>query len=221
MDPVLCFVASASDEQFSSKFKVPYGASGPKQYFWQLCKIINSVYESFSPEGFANWNEAQSYEKIATADTQVKFIQSSVAEYTFKKLKDAYQNNERYLMLSIDTKTYTKAVEKQTQSIKEGNDYPIEVFFDFSDVIEIVTSKNNWKYFQDVFAIPRKSKNKKDQTSWMVRVNQLRRNPAHPSPDRSYSVDDFDFLDEFVEALEQNYERVGFYPKQQYNSDRR
>lgn len=55
----------------------------------------------------------------------------------------------------------------------------------------------------------------------MVRVNQLRRNPAHPSPDRSYSVDDFDFLDKFVEDLEQNYERVGFYPKQQYNSDRR
>lgn len=221
MDPVLCFVASASDEQFSSKFKVPYGASGPKQYYWQLCKIINSVYHNFSPEGFTNWNEAQSYEKVANADSQVKFIQSSVAEYIFKKLKAVYQNNEKYLMLSVDTKTYTKAVEKQTQSIKEGKDYPIEVFFDFSDVIEIVTSKNNWKYFQDVFAIPRKSNNKKDQTAWMIRVNQLRRNHAHPSPDRSYSVDDFDFLDEFVEVLEQNYERVGFSPTQQYNSDRR
>lgn len=214
MKPALDFVSSATDEQFSTKFKVPYGASGPRQYYWQLCKLINAAFNDFSPEGFIGWNEAQSLERVENADKQVKFIQSSVNEYAFKTLREVHGGVDNYLILCMDTKIYTRAVEKHAESVKSGKEFKMEVFFDFSDVINIVTSKTNWKYFQDVFAIPRKSNNKNEQISWMARVNQLRRNPAHPSPDRNYSVEDFDFLDETVAELECSYERVGFSPAQ-------
>ena len=212
MNPVLEFVAKGSDEDFINKFKVPYGTTGPKQYYWQLCNIINNSHYDFMPKGFAEWRASRSRIKVDNADKQVKFIQSSVPEYVFSTLKHAYGNNPNYLMLSTNTKIYSKAVEKQATDVKSGINLSIETYFDFSDVIEIATHKTNWKYFQDVLAIPRGSQNKKEQTKWMTRVNQLRRNPAHPSPERDYSVDDFAFLDEICETLELSFEKVAFSP---------
>ena len=49
LSPVLSYVYNASDNDFESRFKVPFGSGGPIQYFYQLSKLIRKSYPDFSP----------------------------------------------------------------------------------------------------------------------------------------------------------------------------
>ena len=70
------------------------------------------------------------------------------------------------------------------------------------EIKKIVDSKENWPRFKAVFNIPEPGeKGLAKNTKWMVRINELRRIPAHPARDRHYRVEDFEYIDFIYESL--------------------
>ena len=57
-------------------------------------------------------------------------------------------------------------------------------------------------YFKDVFNIPEPGeKGQARNLKWMLRVNELRRIPAHPARERKYKIEDFQYIDYIYEEF--------------------
>ena len=86
---------------------------------------------------------------------------------------------------------------KKQQGDPPGERLPKEAYLDILDLKDIIQQPDNWPHFEAVFnnATPGEKKGKKYYTSWIAQFNELRRIPAHKSALRTYSEDDFDFLE--------------------------
>ena len=62
--------------------------------------------------------------------------------------------------------------------------------------MKIVRTMNNWKHFELDFNIPMhdEKKGRKYYLGWMERLNDLRKDAAHPSVIRIYSEEELDFV---------------------------
>src|SRR5207253_10491427 len=73
---------------------------------------------------------------------------------------------------------------------------PLENYLDFIEYKKIVEHKVHWPLFKPVFDIPLPGeKGYSKNLAWMDRINELRRISAHPTKERSYHVEDFQFID--------------------------
>ena len=72
----------------------------------------------------------------------------------------------------------------------------LENYLHFLDYKKIVSSQEHWPLFKAVFDIPEKGeKGKAKNLKWMERLNELRRIPAHPTKDRRFTVQDFEYIE--------------------------
>ena len=72
----------------------------------------------------------------------------------------------------------------------------LENYLEFIEYKEIVEKKGNWELFKSVFNIPEPGKEGLAKNlHWMLRVNKLRRIPAHATEKRRYKVEDFEYID--------------------------
>lgn len=80
--------------------------------------------------------------------------------------------------------------------LQEGSKHPQEVYVDIVGIKEIVTQKNNWPLFENVFSIQMKgeAKGKAHYVGWLQKFNEIRRIPAHPSGARTYEEPDYEFM---------------------------
>jgi len=204
LDPILSFLSTANHSTMVEKFKVPFGAGGPPEYYYRLCSIIKRKYSDFTPDGMDRWEAEQSKEKISDADSKLKTINVEVQRVLFAILKKKYgEINNAYwergvLNKEIKTKAYTKS---QDDELDER--LALENYLDFQDYRKIIENKNHWTLFKPIFDIPDPnetgySKNLK----WMDRINELRRIPAHATESRKYKVDDFEYIDWVAEQLQ-------------------
>lgn len=204
--PVLAFVGNATDSEFENLFKVKYGSGGAPQYYFKLVQLIHNKIPEFSPEGYDDYVQSQSEEKIKIADAILKELQSIIPAYIFNKFREIYPGGN-YLEKGVpDVDMRTKAYKKQQQTPIERRSPKLEAYFEFIELKKIVEAKNNWNLFKDVFNIQlseKKSLNK--NTAWMDRINELRRVPGH-SFEREYKVEDFEFLDWICDKLRKNIE---------------
>ena len=61
---------------------------------------------------------------------------------------------------------------------------------------EVIEVKEYWPMFKTVFDIPEPGeKGKAKNLRWMIRINELRRIPAHATFSRHYSLEDFEYID--------------------------
>lgn len=206
LEPVIIFVNSASDSEFEELFKVQYGSGGAPQYYFKLVQLVNEEIPEFSPEGYDDYVQSQSEEKIKRADKIVKELQKIIPAYIFNKFKEVYSDGD-YLEKGVrDIDMRTKAYKKQQQAPIERRSPKLEAYFEFIELKKIVEAKNNWRFFKDVFNIQmpeKKGLNK--NTAWMDRINELRRVPGH-SYEREYKVEDFVFLDWIYDKFKMNIE---------------
>lgn len=204
LEPVLAFLSRASASDMARDFKVPFGSGGPKEYFYRLCRLVHEEYSTFQPEGLLKWVESRSAERVAEADGRIKDLNILVQKFIFDTLKSVYGPeywDRGVLDKAIKTEAYGKSLDAEF-----GKALPLENYLEFIQYKTIVENKEHWPLFRPVFDIPEPgSKGLAKNLKWMIRINELRRISAHATENRSYCVEDFDYIayvfDEFTRRL--------------------
>ncbi len=154
------------------------------------------------------WEEEQSDEKIATADSKLKELNIMVQAYIFKKFKEEYgtEKDNYWNKGVIDKKIKTRAYEKSLDDEDEDR-LPLENYLDFIEYKKIIENKTHWPLFKPVFDIPEPGeKGYTKNVRWLERINELRRIPAHPTEKRHYKIEDFDYIDFIYEEFKRRLE---------------
>ena len=191
--PVQRKLQGADETWARHHLNVKYGSGGRRQYHYRLCRLVREGHSEFSPPGYDVWREEQSEERHETAESQLRDIATEVHSIIFKKLRDRY-GDERYFEDGIsDINMKVKAFKRQQEDAKR---LPMDGYLDFIDYQKIVTARQHWPLFKETFNIPeRGDKGMAKNVKWMTRINELRRIPAHPTEERGFALEDFDYLD--------------------------
>jgi DNA sulfur modification protein DndB len=204
-EPVLLFLRQASPADMARDFKVPFGSGGPREYFWRLCRLVHDEWDDFQPEGLMKWIESKSEERVAEADRQIKELNILVQKYIFDTFKAEYGPDywdRGVLDRTIKTEAYGRSLDAEV-----AKRLPLENYLEFIQYKTIVENKEHWPLFKPVFDIPEPgSKGIAKNLKWMVRINELRRVSAHATENRSYTVEDFEYIahisSEFIRRLD-------------------
>lgn len=201
LEPVLFWLNQATVDSMHNFFKVQFGSGGPSEYYFRLCQIVNSKVPDFLPEGFLQWVEEKSEERIGEADRKIKELNILVQKTIFNKLKEIYGTvNDAYLHEGVNnneimTKVYSK-------HLADNRQLPLENYFEFIEYKKIVERKENWPHFKEIFDIPEEGeKGRTKNLKWMERVNELRRIQAHATEDRRYKLEDLEYIDRIFDIF--------------------
>ncbi|KHK64252.1 DGQHR domain-containing protein [Pseudomonas frederiksbergensis] len=191
--PLINFLKAQTIQKMEAQFKVQFGSGGPREYFFRLCKIIKDETENFNPLGLIEWEEESSEDRISTADRKLKEINIVVQLSLFNRLKQEFGESYWEKGISdkeIKSKAYRKSLDDESSSL------PLENYLDFIEYKKIVEKKEVWQLFKPVFNIPEPGeKETAKNLSWMEKINELRRIPAHATAQRTYKLEDFDYID--------------------------
>ena len=198
--PVLDYLSSLNLNKMEEAFRVQFGSGGPREYFFRLCKIIKDKNPNFNPTGMNEWEEESSEDRISNADRKLKEINIVVQLSLFNKLKEEFGDSYWEKGVSdkeMKSKAYRKSLDDEPLPL------PLENYLDFIEYKKIVEKKEVWGLFKPFFNIPEPGeKETAKNLSWMERVNELRRIPAHATAMRTYKIDDFDYIDYVYSQLE-------------------
>ena len=200
LEPVLEFIAEATDDEFTKKFKQPFGSGGPSRYFGQLCLLVQRKYAKFNPPGLQQTLAQQDTETQQKGDALVKELVKRVQTHVIERLKQAYGPKD-FWDKGIPTKEIkVTAYGKQVED--KDKDLPIETYLDVIDLKKIVEAPANWDLFKDSMSIqlPDERKGQHKYLKWIERLNEVRRIAAHPM-NRTYKDEDIEFLDLINEQL--------------------
>lgn len=197
LEPVIKFLSKATDDVMESTFKVPFGSGGPPEYYFRLCKIIKQRIADFEPDGMDEWEAEQSEENINAADKKIKEIVLLVQHYIFKILREVYgEEKEAYWHKGITDKNIKAEAYKKSLDDDDDKRMNLENYLDVIDYKKIIENKQNWQHFKSVFDIPEPGeKGHAKNIKWLDHINELRRIPAHPSKERNYKIEDFQYID--------------------------
>ncbi len=200
IDPIIEDLKKRTLHSMEEDFKVQFGSGGPKEYYFRLCSIVKLRHPSFDPSGLKQWEEESSEEKIQTADRRLKEINIIVQLALFEKLRD--EHGDEYWEKGVtDKEIKAKAYRKSLDD--EGSRLPLEHYLDFIEYKKIIEKKENWPLMKPFFNISEPGEKETARNlSWMDRVNELRRIPAHATAKRSYKSDDFDYIEYIFSKLQ-------------------
>jgi hypothetical protein len=201
LQPIIDFLESSNPGQIKAAFQVPFGSGGPPEYYYRLCKVIKDKYSDFQPEGMEEWEEEQSEDRIQEADRKLKEIVSEMRTYIFDVFRVIH--GEKWYWDKGVTDNGVKA-----EAYKRSLDYdveerlPLETYLEVVEMKKIVEKGQNWPLFKAAFNIPEPGeKGIAKNLKWMIRVNELRRIPAHPARERHYRLEDFQYIDFVYDEL--------------------
>ena len=203
MDPILRWLGDASASQMEKEFKVQFGSGGPREYYFRLCKMIRNIFSDFAPDGFDEWTEEQSEDRIFEANRKLMDLNVHIQKYIFDTFKQLYgkEKNAYFEKGVLDTNIKGRAYQT-SQGTEIEDRLPLEHYLNFIDYKNIVENKTHWPLFKSVFNIPQPGeKGLAKNIRWMDRINELRRIPAHATERRHYKTDDFDYIDYFHEEF--------------------
>lgn len=191
--PVEGNLRNADGTWAKNHLQVKYGSGGRRQFHFRLCRMVREHHDHFSPPGYADWREEQSEERKETAQSQIRDIATEVHARIFEILRDKYGDDKYFEDGISDIRMKVKAFERQQEDPKR---LPLDSYLDFIDYKKIVSTKKHWPVFRDLFNIPEPgAKGLAKNLKWMERINDLRRIAAHPTKERNYTLEDYDYLD--------------------------
>lgn len=181
IEPLLEFVAGATDEEFMGRFKVPFGSGGPTRYFFRLSELIRSKFPAFAPVGLDDFLTATAEETTKRADRQIRLLQEEVPAFIVKRLKELYPDDERFLQRAVRNQEILVSAFKKQSDAPLDEQGPLETYIDFIDFKKIVESKDNWPKFCDELNIRIPNEvHAARYIRWFDEINRLRRISAHP-----------------------------------------
>jgi DGQHR domain-containing protein len=206
--PIREFLESNGSAKIKEEFQVQFGAGGPPEYFFRLCKLVKSKYADFQPEGLADWEAEQSEDRIDEADAQLKALVSVMRDYIFSVFRSIYgEKNNAYWEKGVTDSAVKTGAYTRSQDYALEDRLPLETYLEVVEMKKIVENKKVWPLFKPVFDIPEfGEKGQARNLKWMLRVNELRRIPGHPAKERKYKLEDFEYIEyihgEFMTRLE-------------------
>lgn len=198
LEPVLEFIAQATDTDFEARFKPIFGSGGPPRYFYELARLVHEKFAEFSPPGFGDYQDNKSSEESKKADDQVRRIIAKTHHHVIAVLNQTY--GSRYYTTGIPQKEIRmKGLERQQDVDPDEQLDPI-TYLDVVDLKKIVEHKDNWPHFEPTMNIklPTDRKGNAKNLSWFDTLNEIRRIMAHPA-NRNYKETHYDFLN-FIET---------------------
>lgn len=215
--PVFNFVKSASDDEIAEKYSRKFGEGGVKEYLFNMCELVRSQFEDFGSDEFVQYLEQKDDDRVSEADHTIINLTNDITNYVIEVLKEIHgthlmsSGDPAYWELGIESRrAKDNAYKKQQEDPPGPKRLPREAYLDILDIKDIVQQEKNWMHFSPVFNIPMvgEKKGKKYYTSWLAKFNELRRIPAHKSALRTYTEEDYEFLEylksEFYGRLDQN-----------------
>lgn len=203
LKPVIDFLESSTPAQIKAAFQVPFGSGGPPEYYYRLCKLIKTKYSDFQPEGMEEWEEEQSEDKIQAADTKLKIIVSEMRKHIFDVFRTIY-GDKLYWDRGVTDNGVKADAYKRSLDYDIEERLPLETYLEVVEMKKISETRQNWPLFKAAFNIPEPGeKGVAKNTKWMIRINELRRIPAHPARERHYRVEDFQYIDFIYDQLMQ------------------
>lgn len=198
LSPVIVYISSATEEEYSQRFKPRFGSGGIPEHFYKLSDIVASASASFSPAGLSDWRRKATEDETKYADEAVKRLQTVVHDVAVTILRREY--GDRYLKKGVpNVKILEKAFARQIEDAKKDEEKDLDVYFDLLDFKDIVEHKQNRSLFKNVFDIEMAGdKGLAFNLRWMEVLNNLRRVAAHPAG-RRYKPEDIEFL-RWIEA---------------------
>jgi hypothetical protein len=198
--PALEFVAKASDAEMRDKFSRKFGEGGVKDYFENLCELICNQVSDFGSEDLQKRLALRGDKRITQANSDLIDLNRAFHDFVISKLKTIHGTQElksghkAYWENGVESqKAKSEAYQKQLQDSREKQ--PLEAYLTVLELRDIVRQKNNWANFEPVFNIPLPGeKGKHYYLDWMVRFNELRKIPAHPTGGRTYNEADYEFI---------------------------
>lgn len=197
LGPIREFLESSGPAKIKEEFQVQFGAGGPPEYFFRLCKLVKAKYADFQPEGMAEWEAEQSEDRIEEADAQLKDLVSEMRDYIFSVFRSLYgEKNNAYWEKGVSDSTLKTAAYTRSQDYALEDRLPLETYLEVVEMKKIVENKKVWPRFKSVFDIPEfGEKGQAKNLKWMLRINELRRIPGHPAKERKYKLDDFEYIE--------------------------
>jgi len=215
--PVFDYIKDSSDDQIEGSFSRKFGEGGVKEYLFRMCELVKQKYDDFGSEEFKEYLERRDDDRVSEADHLIINLTGEITNHVISILKKIHgthsmpSGDSAYWELGIESRrAKDNAYKKQQEAPPGPKRLPREAYLDILDIKDIIQQSNNWMHFESVFNIPLEGekKGKKYYTTWIARFNELRRIPAHKSSLRTYSEEDFEFLDfirsEFYNRLGQN-----------------
>lgn len=197
IEPVVEFLKNNTGIAIKNAFSVPFGAGGPPEYYFRLCRFVRSKYSDFQPDGMEEWESEQSEERIQEADTRLKEIVTEMRHLIFGVFRKIYgEEKNAYWDKGVLDKNIKTEAYKRSLDYDVSERLPLEDYLEIIEMEKIIENKQNWVFFKDVFNIPEQGeKGLAKNLKWMDRINELRRISAHPAKERHYKIDDFEYID--------------------------
>lgn len=214
---VFDFIRLANDDQIADSFSRKFGEGGVKEYLFRMCELVSEKYADFGSDEFKEYLERKDDDRVSEADHTIINLTNDITNYVISVLKKIHgthlmsSGDAAYWELGIESRrAKDNAYKKQQEDPPGPKRLPREAYLDILDIKDIIQQDNNWLHFEPVFniALAGEKKGKKYYTSWLAKFNEIRRIPAHKSALRTYSEEDFEFLDylraEFYSRLDKH-----------------
>lgn len=203
MPPVLEFIRGASDDEIARNFSRKFGEGGVTEYFNNLRRLVHERHPDFGGSDLKKWLAERDEARVEQANQDVMRINRDLSDYVFGVLKRVHGEHEisgsreiAYWDVGIESAdTKAKAYRRQQEDPPDSR-RPREAYVDTIEIMQIVRQKNNWEHFKSVLNIemPGERKGKTYYLDWMEKLNRIRRIAAHPSSQRVYTEEDYQFI---------------------------
>lgn len=200
VQPVFEFICDAEDADIHDKFSRKFGEGGVREYADNLAELVLGKYKDFGSDDFKVRLAKRSDDRVRQTHEDVIQLSNDISDYVFKVLKERYgtskgkSGQELFWEQGVESpKIKSDAYSKMVQG---GSKHPQEAYVDILGIKDIVTQKNNWPLFQNVFSIPMRGeqKGKAHYVGWLAKFNEIRRISAHPSSVRTYDEADYELM---------------------------
>jgi DNA sulfur modification protein DndB len=217
IEPVRTFLASASDKQIEANFARKFGEGGVREYFYNLCEIVQKKHRNFGGEDFKKYKAHAADARVQQADEDIGDLQGSISKVVIETLKKIHGTHElpsgekAYWDTGIENVEIKQGAYKKQQQATVAKRAPKEAYLDLIDFEKIIKQPSNWTEFEPIFNVPLPGeKGKKYYLTWLDKLNEIRRVSAHKSPYRQYSEEDLEFVSLIKAELFDRFSAAGF-----------
>jgi len=202
ISPLVKYLNEASDKTLDSKFSRKFGEGGVKEYYAHLCTIIQAEHADFGSDEFLTYKRETDEDRVNEANNIVIDISKEIVRIATDALKTKHGTKElksgeqAYWAYGIKDDTIRREAHKSQQQDPPDKRMRIENYLTLLQWKKVIEQADLWPMVRPSFNIPMKDerKGKKYYTQWLIKLNEIRRVPSHPTPVRRYTDDDLEFL---------------------------